>query len=255
MGVSFFGAYASHVFVEPAYLFARPAGFSAAEAAAFPSVWMTAWFALCELAHPRPGQRLLLHSAAGGVGCAVSQLAKILDCEVTGVVGRREKVDIARRFGCDHVICKAEHDLWTEAERISPDGFNVILDGNGVATLRQSWRHLAAPGKLVTFGFSSMLPVGASRPNWLKLAWDLLRTPRFSPLEMTNRNRSALSFNLSYLFDQRALLAEAMTQLLAWVEEGRIRPHPTHTFPLADAPAAHRALQSGTTTGKLLLVP
>ena len=95
----------------------------------------------------------------------------------------------------------------------------------------------------------------AGRPNWLKLAWDWLRTPRFDPLTLTNDNASVLAFNLSYLFEQRGILAEAMARLLAWVEEGKLTAPPVTRFPLDQVAEAHRALESGTTVGKLVLVP
>ncbi len=123
------------------------------------------------------------------------------------------------------------------------------------STLPQSYAHLASPGKLVIYGFHSMMPRKGGRPNWLKLAWDWLRTPRYNPLTLTNDNTSVLAFNLSYLFEQREILAEAMTRLLVWVEEGKLVAPPVTRFPLDQVADAHRALESGTTVGKLVLVP
>jgi NADPH:quinone reductase-like Zn-dependent oxidoreductase len=79
--------------------------------------------------------------------------------------------------------------------------------------------------------------------------------PRFHPLEMVNVNKGVVGFNLSYLFEEQALLTDAMTRMLAEVEAGVLRPLPVTEFSLSDAAAAHRALQSGTTVGKLVLVP
>jgi len=70
---------------------------------------------------------------------------------------------------------------------------------------------------------------------------------------MTTHNRSVLAFNLSYLFERTEILAEAMDQLLGWLEEGRIRPLPVTTFPFERVADAHRALESGETVGKLVL--
>ncbi len=163
-----------------------------------------------------------MHSAAGGVGSALVQLGRIAGCRVVGVVGSAHKVETARAMGADVVIDKSSEELWKAAETAAPQGYDVVLDANGVATLRQSYAHLASTGKLVIYGFHSMMPRQGGRPNWLKLAWDWLRTPRYNPLTLTNDNTSVLAFNLSYLFEQHALLAEAMGRLIGWVEEGQL---------------------------------
>lgn len=253
VGVTRFGGYTTHLVVPLHQVFPLPAGLTLSQGAAIPSVFMTAWFALCELAHPRPGQELLVHSAAGGVGGALVQLGKLLGCRVVGVVGAPHKVEVARALGADVVIDKSREPLWPAAESATPGGYHVICDANGVATLGESYRHLAAPGKLVVYGFHTMLPRRGGRPKWLKLAAGWLRTPRFNPLDMTGENRSVLAFNLSYLFDNQAILAEAMQQLMGWLAAGRLVPPTVSTYPLARVADAHRDLEGAQTTGKLIL--
>jgi len=253
-GVSFFDAYATHVVVPRRQVFPLPAGLTPEQAAGFPAVFLTAWFALFELAHPRPGALLLVHSAAGGVGGAVLQLATIAGARTVAVVGAPHKVATARRLGAEVVIDKSSVDLWREAERAAPHGFDVVLDANGVATLAESYRHLAAPGKLVVYGFHSMLPRRGGRPDWVKLAFDWLRTPRFSPLALTKENRSVLGFNLSYLFGRPEILERAMADLLGWLAAGRLTPLEVTRYPFDRVADAHRAIESGQTVGKLVLV-
>ena len=259
-----FGGYATHVVVPRHQVFAVPPGFTIAEAATFPAVYLTAYYALHELAHPRPGAKILVHSAAGGVGCALLQLGKLAGCTMIGVVGASSKVDVARRFGADAVIDKSREPLWPSAARHAPWGYDVVLDANGVSTLRESYRHLRSPGKLVVYGFHSILPRAregsasagaAGRVRWLPLARDWLRTPRFNPLALTGDNKSVLAMNLSYLFEERAFLDAAMTALLGWARDGSIAPLPVRTFALDAVAEAHRALESALTVGKLALVP
>jgi NADPH:quinone reductase-like Zn-dependent oxidoreductase len=255
MAVTRFNGYATQVVVKREQVFPRPAKLSVQQAAGFAAVFLTAWFALLELAHPRAGDALLVHSAAGGVGGALVQLGRIAGCKVVGVVGASHKVDPVRRLGAIDVIDKSREDLWQAAERISPEGYHVVLDANGVATLRKSYRHLAPVGKLVVYGFHSMLPREGGRPNRLRLLWDYMRTPRFNPFSLTTRNRSVLGFNLSFLFDRSELLHEAMDQLLRWVEEGKIQPLSVQAYPFEQVSQAHRDLESGQTVGKLVLIP
>lgn len=253
--VTRFGGYASHVVVDRAYVFDKPASLSFEQAAALPTVYMTAWYALFDLAHPRRGAKILVHSAAGGVGSALVQMAKRAGCEVTGVVGRTAKVDVVRDLGADHVIDKSTQDLWREAKKLAPQGFDVILDANGVSTLGASYRNLRRTGKLVVYGFHSMMPKTGGKPNWPKLALDYVRTPRFNPLDMTNDSKSVMAFNLSYLFDRVDLLREAMHDILGWLEAREIAAPQVTTYPMAEVARAHADIESGNTTGKLVLVP
>jgi NADPH:quinone reductase-like Zn-dependent oxidoreductase len=256
-GVTRFGAYASHVCVPRHQVFPISEGskFSADDWAAFPTVFLTAYHGLFHHFILHPGMKVLVHSAAGGVGGALLQLGKIARCQTVGVVGSSRKVRTALDLGADWVIDKSRDNLWTKAREVCPDGFDVVFDGNGPSTLRQSYRHLAPTGKLVAYGFHSFFSKRGGSRSYLKLLIQYLRLPRWNPLEMTNDNKSIISFNLSYLFHRSELLKEAMEHLVTWVEEGRIKPAPLQRFPLDKVADAHRALESGTTVGKLILKP
>lgn len=254
-GVTRFGGYASEVAVPAAQLFARPSGWTAAEGATFPTVHLTAWYALRELSKLRPGARVLVHSAAGGVGGAATQVAVALGARVTGTVGSREKVEVARRAGAEHVVDKSRGPWHRQTKQLAPEGFDVVLDAHGADSLRHGYAQLAPAGRLIIYGFHGLLTRGKDRPSYVKLALGYLRTPRFNPFEMTQHNRGVLAFNLSYLFERGELLGEAMSELLGWAEAGLIRPAPVRTFRLDRAADAHAALESGSSVGKLALVP
>ncbi len=254
-GVTRFGAYASHLCVpaHQVYAIAEESKFTPDQWAAFPTVFLTAYHGLFHNLVLRSGMNILVHSAAGGVGGALVQLGKIAGCRMVGVVGAGHKVSIVAGYGADAVIDKSREDLWARAEAVCPRGFDVVFDGNGPATLKQSYQHLAPTGKLVTYGFHSMLSKRGGFPNYLKLAVQYFRVPRYNPLNLTNDNKSLIAFNLSYLFDRSDLLAESMQQLIGWVEKGRIKAPPLQVFAFEEVAAAHRALESGTTVGKLVL--
>ena len=262
-GVTLFGGYSSRVVVPSHQVFLRPAHLSAMSAAAMPSVAMTAWFAVTQQAAPiRAGATVLVHSAAGGVGSMLVQLCKIHGWRVVGVVGSSHKVAECHRLGCDAVIdksaAKGRSDIWAQARRLAPKGFAAIFDANGVATLAGSYAHLAPCGKLIVYGFHTMLPKegGVLDPlQWLRMAVGWLRTPRFNPLKMVPENKSVLAFNLSFLFDQKELLDSAMAELLGWIESGRLKMPTVTAYPMDEVRAAHAALESGKTVGKLVIVP
>ncbi|MEX1368296.1 MAG: medium chain dehydrogenase/reductase family protein [Nannocystaceae bacterium] len=255
LAVTLFDGYASEVSVPRHQVFRRPRGWSDEQAAVLPAVGLTAWYALLELARPRPGAAVLVHSAAGGVGGMLVQLARHLGCQVVGVVGGPHKVKTALALGCHRVIDKSSESLWPAAEAFAPDGYHAIFDANGVATLRHSYQHIAPTGRLVVYGFATMLPRAGQRRSWLRLAWHYLRTPRFDPLALTNENRSVMGFNLSYMFEHTELLDKGMELLLGWADEGVLECPPIESYPLAQVARAHHALESGRTVGKLVLRP
>lgn len=254
-GVTRFGGYASQVCVPRAQLFAAPKTWSYAQAATFPTVHLTAYYALRQVLRTRPGERVLVHSAAGGVGLAALQLARADGLSSIGLVGSSHKRAVALEYGATDVIDKSTQATWTEVERLAPGGLHYVLESNGAETMNASYRHLRPTGRMVVYGFSSMLTRGSGRPNWLKLAYDYLRTPRYHPLKLVDENKGVIGFNLSYLFEEQSLLGEAMARMLSEVERGAIRPLPVSEFPLEKAGDAHEALQGGATIGKLALVP
>jgi NADPH:quinone reductase-like Zn-dependent oxidoreductase len=253
-GVTRFGAYSERVLVPRSHLFEIPAAMTFEQAGTLPVAFLTAWYGLFELGNARAGSRVLVHSAAGGVGSALCQLARSAGARVLGVVGSPHKVEHARAQGAELVIDKSNTPLWPAAREFAPRGFDVVLDANGAETLRQSFNHLAPMGRLVVYGFHSMMSRG-SLPNPVRMLIQYLRTPRFNPLEMVDRNVAVFAFNLSYLFAELPLYRKTMSSLLERIEDGRVSPLPVATHPLARASDAHRALQSGSTLGKLALVP
>lgn len=253
MGVTLFGGYVTRLCLPAAQVFPLPDELSLESAAGFPTVFLTAWYALHELVHPHPGDLVLVHSAAGGVGGALIQLARRLDCRVVGVVGNPDKLATARDLGAEEVFVRSD-GLWDELATAAPGGYDVILDANGGPGLRHDYRRLAPGGKLVVYGFHTMLPKGRGRPSWPKLICDYLRTPRFNPLTLTKDNRSVLAFNLSFMSEKADLLTRGLKDMLGWMAAGEIRPLAVTTFPFAHAARAHQALESGNTTGKLVLL-
>lgn len=253
IGVTLFNGYRSHLCLTTDRVFPCPDNVDLIEAAGIPTVFLTAWFMVHRQVLPRRGDRWLVHSAAGGVGSALVQLGKLAGVQVTGVVGSAHKRDYCLAMGCDAVLLRDDR-LWREAERISATGFDAIFDANGVSTLSESYAHLAPMGKLCIYGFASMLPKDG-RLNWLSLAWDWLRTPRFNPLDMTQSNRSVLAANLSFLSEHAGMLAEGMRWLLDQFATGRLKPLPVERFALQDAADAQRRIESGQSTGKLVLIP
>jgi len=256
LAVTRFGGYATSLVVRQSQVFRLPEGWSFAQGATMPTVFLTAWYGLHRVARAESGERILVHSAAGGVGTALVQLAHRAGLEVVGVVGAAHKREHVLRLGAS-VIDKSAEDLWRRAEELAPGGFDAIFDANGVSTLRGSYAHLAPGGRVVVYGFHSMLPRAGARTrglvDWPRLALAWLRTPRFDPLDLTGDNRGAHGFNLAYLFEREALLREAMGTLLDGFAAGQLEPPPVTEVSFDDVAQAQRALEGGGTIGKLAL--
>jgi NADPH:quinone reductase-like Zn-dependent oxidoreductase len=252
-GVTRFGGYATHISLEVDFVFHLPKNLTLEQGAAFPAVYLTAYHALLQNVVIRKGAKVLIHSCAGGVGSALLQLSRHLEFETTGIVGSSSKVEVAKKLGANHVIDKSQQDLWMEAEKISPNGYDVILDANGASTVKDSYMHLEPSGKLLCYGFHSMLPKTGGKLNYPQLIWTFLKTPRFNPLDMTDKNKSLVTFNLSYLFDKREMFTEAILDMVKLIEEEKIQGPQTTVFDFLNVGEAHKALESGKTTGKVVL--
>ena len=253
IAITRFGGYSTHLIAPEHQVFLLPENINFLQGAAIPAVFLTAYYALFELANPKKKSTILVHSAAGGVGSTLIQFGKLADCHVIGVVGSPHKREFVQKLGADAVIDKSTQDLWKKAKELAPMGYGVIFDANGVETLRQDYKHLDSGGKLVVYGFHSMFSKGRGTPNWFKLLWDYFRTPRFNPLNMTSDNHSILAFNLSYMFDKKEILTDNMNTILKWIQEGKISPPTVKAYPFEQAAEAQRDLESGQTVGKLVL--
>lgn len=251
--VTRFGGYTSHLCAQEELVFHLPKNLTLEAAAGFSAVFLTAYHALFQNIVIPNKVRVLIHSAAGGVGSALVQLCRWKKYDVTGVVGSSHKVNFVKSLGAQHVIDKSTQDLWYEARSISPQGYDVIADANGAETLKESYHHLASSGKLLVYGFHTMMPKEGGKVDWFKLIRTYLKTPRFSPLEMTSDNKSVIAFNLSYLFDKKDMFIEAMNQLILLIESGAIKGPSTTVFDFVSVGEAHKLLESGKSTGKIVL--
>jgi NADPH:quinone reductase-like Zn-dependent oxidoreductase len=251
-GACRFGGYSTAINCPQEHLWKLPTGWSMERGAAFSVAYLTAHYALHHVGHLGETDVVLVHSAAGGVGTALLHLLAINGNKSVGVVGGTSKVAHAEAAGAMNVIDKSHQDLWEKAESIHPLGYDIILDANGASTLKGSYDHLKPAGRLLIYGFASMFSHSGSR-NWPKLIWDYLRTPRFSPFDLTQSNKTVSGFNLIYLFENVDLFRAIMKELLGWNRSGLLPAMPITTFDFEDVADAHRALESGKTVGKLVL--
>jgi NADPH2:quinone reductase len=231
------GAYAEARLVAADRLVPLPDGISDELAAAVLLKGMTAEYLIRRTYAVRSGNTVLLHAAAGGVGLIASQWLAVLGATVIGVVGSREKAELARAHGCAHALVRAEDDIVARVRELTDGrGVSVVYDAVGKATLAMSLDSLAPRGLLVSYGNASGKP------------------DPVDPLVLSQKGSLYLTRpKLADYVETRTELLDSARALFDTVVAGKIRVRIGQRFALADAADAHRALESRATTGSTLL--
>jgi NADPH2:quinone reductase len=223
------GGYAARAAVDERWLFDLPPEASFEEGAAFPLAFLTAWLPLTRQAHVRPGTRVLVHAAAGGVGTAAVQVARVLGAEVVATAGSEEKLEVPRSLGAAQALT---YDRLPEIDPV-----DVVFDPVGGQLFADSLRLLRPLGVAVAVGYAG----GAWQP--------------LDPALAVGRNFSVAGFYLGRLMQLVPQVVEdAAHDLLRLWAQGLVRPVVGATFPLAQAADAHRTIEERRSTGKVVLL-
>ena len=233
------GAYAAERLIPAHRLVKLPSNIEERQAAAMMLQGMTAQYLLRRTYRVQPGDTILFHAAAGGVGLIACQWAKQLGARVLGTVGSTEKAELARAHGCDEPILYREEDFVARVRELTDgEGVAAVYDSVGEATFLKSLDCLRPMGILVSFGQSSG-PVTSFNPGLLAAKGSLFLT------------RPSL---MHYTAKRKDLLASA-AELFAVATSGEVRIEINQTYPLAEAARAHRDLEGRRTTGSTVLLP
>jgi NADPH:quinone reductase-like Zn-dependent oxidoreductase len=254
MALTRFGAHADTICVPERLVLPIPDEMSFEEAAAIPVNYITAYHMLFRVASIRPGEKVLIHMAAGGVGLAALQLCQTVQGVETFGTASASKHDAIRKEGCHHPIDYRSVDYADEIMRLTGGrGVDVILDALGGKDWKKGIDLLRPVGRLVAFGFANMS--SGEKRSLFHMARQALSIPLFSPLGLMDKNRSVSGVNIGHLWDELDLLTEEMNALLDLYKKGVVRPHIDATFPFSEAAAAHRRIQDRKNIGKVLLIP
>jgi len=231
------GGYAEARLIDAERLVILPDSISSEQAAAMMLQGMTAHMLLRSVHRVEPGETILIHAAAGGVGLIVCQWAKALGATVIGTVGSDEKAELARAHGCDHPIVYTRQDFVAEVARITGGAkLPVVYDSIGKDTFMHSLDCLAPRGMMVSFGNASG-PVDPFPPGLLAQKGSLFLTRP----------------TLYHYIATRAELETASSELFEVVTSGQVKIEVKQRFALKDAAEAHRQLEARKTTGSTIL--
>lgn len=249
MGVTRFGAYASHLNSDEDYVLPMPDDWSFAEGAAYLVQVLTAYYALKPLGNLQTGQTVLIHSAAGGVGLWANRIAKQWDAYTIGTVGRAEKLDILQQESYDRGIVRSNNFARDLKEALGDRPLHIILESIGGKIWKIGFEALAPQGRCVIFGSARYASVG-KRPNYFKMLYHHFTRPKLDPQQMIQNNNALLGFNLIWLYHQKELMHELLQEIKA-LPLGRARID--RTFPFNDLPQAILHFQTGKTVGKVIV--
>jgi putative PIG3 family NAD(P)H quinone oxidoreductase len=229
------GGYASYVVVPAGQLMPVPEGVSLVEAAALPEVACTVWSNVFMLAGLEAGERFLVHGGAGGIGTFAIQIASALGAEVFTTAGSPEKLALCAQLGADVTINYRDEDFVAVLKERG--GADVILDNMGAKYLARNVDALATEGRLVIIGMQ----------GGIKAELDIAR------LLGKRGSVHATSLRSRPTEDKALICADVVENVWPLVEDGQVVPIIHATLPLEEAAEAHRLIDSGEHTGKILL--
>jgi len=233
------GSYAEYALAPASQLVPIPPAVDLNTAAAAMLQGMTAHYLTHSTFPLKPGDRCLVHAAAGGAGRLIVQMAKMLGATVYGTAGNDEKAAIAKQAGADEVVIYTREDFVPRVKEFTGGkGLDVVYDSVGASTFLKGLDLLRPRGTMALFGQSSG-PVAPIDPNILNPKGSLYLT------------RPSLAH---HCLTREELLWRA-GDVLNWIGDGKLNLRIDKTYPLADAAQAHRDLEGRKTAGKLLLIP
>jgi synaptic vesicle membrane protein VAT-1 len=251
-GMPRFGGYTDTLAIDAAQVYRMPEGMSFEEAAAFPVVYLTAYDMMLFTGNLRPGSRVLVHSAAGGVGLAAIDLARTRDCLILGTASTSKHAFLRER-GCQHPIDSGGDYVAAVRAIVGDAGVDLILDPVGGPSWGEGYDLLAPCGRLVAFGMSAAAS-GKKRSLWHAIV-QVLQVRRYNPMKLMDDNKTVSGVNMGHLFSRLDLLRPQFEALLALYAAGKIRPRVDRAFSFAEAPAAHHYIHDRKAIGKVVLVP
>jgi len=249
-----FGGHADLVCAAAERVLPMPDDLSFTDGAALPVNYLTAYHMLFRVANLRPGARVLVHMAAGGVGLAVLQLCRTVPEVVTFGTASAAKHAVLREEGCTHPIDYRSEDYSARVRELTGgEGVDLVLDALGGRDWKRGLRLLRPVGHLVAYGFANLS--GGERRSVRRLAGQVTGVPLMTPFGLMERNHTVSGVNLGHLWGRSDLLREELAALLDLWRAGAIKPHIDGVYPFAEAAAAHRRIGERRNIGKVILVP
>ena len=245
-----FGGYSSVVVVPSAQAVTRPPGLDAVTAAAIPVTGLTAWMMLEEMGRVRAGDRVLVHSAGGGVGLMALDLILRRGAIAVGTASAGKHAFLKER-GYHELVDYRTQDFH-EVLKDGP-GFDLILDAVGGASWAKGLKLLRPTGRLICFGFSSGTSGNTRSPLALLKFASTVPWLKVNPVALMNENIGVMGVNMGNMWDETERVTGWMRSLLTLWEEGTLRPVVHAAIPFERAAEAHQLIHNRENLGKVVL--
>ena len=249
MGTIRFGAYTTHLNIDPRYIIKLPEDWSFEEGASFIVQSLTAYYSLVELGNIKQDYTVLIHSAAGGVGIYANRIAKIYNAFTIGTIGSESKRNFLINEGYDEIIFRSNNFSKKLRHILEDRKLNIVLESIGGKIFEDSFKLLAPSGRIIIYGGAQFMSHSA-KPDYLKLIPKYLFRPRVDPLSLSNLNKSIMGFNLIYLWDRPNELKVMIKNIL---EMNLKKPHVGKVYSFRNLMEALRYFQSGRSIGKVVV--
>ncbi len=254
IAVTRFGGYADTVCVDASQSYLMPEEMSFEEGAALPVNYLTAYHMLFNVLRVRPGDHVLVHQAAGGVGTAACQLCRSVDGVVTFGTASKAKHDYVKSQGCTHPIDYHSSDYAEVVREMTGGrGVHAVLDALGGKDWKKGYSLLRPGGMLILFGWANMAKFGERRLT--HVARQFLQMPWWTPVQLMQGNKGVSGVNMGHLWRESEMMRDAFDVLLKLYAKGAIKPHVDRSFRFEEAADAHAYIEAGKNVGKVLLTP
>jgi NADPH2:quinone reductase len=244
-----FGGYAEIAISDYRATAKIPNNLDLSQATSLTTQYCTAWYCAVHHVNLFPGDKVLVHAAAGGVGTALVQIAKWKGCEVFGTAGSPEKLEYLKELGVDHPINYRNTDFEKEVKKLAAEGIDVVFDPIGGSSVKKGLNLLHAGGRMVLFGAASM-----SGANVFEKVQAGLGFGFYHPVQFMMPSKAMIGVNMLRIADESPqILKRCLDGVVKAVEDGHINPLGGSIFPHTELAMAHNMLENRKTKGKVAI--
>ena len=249
--LTLFGGYAEYAIAEQGVVHKIPENMDPGVAVALATQFCAAFFLSDRIANIQENEKVLIHAAAGGVGTALVQMALHKNCVVFGTCSSSEKIEYLKKNGVHHPINHTENDFAKTIRMIVGDnGLDVVFNPIGGKSLKKGFRLLAAGGRLVSYGVSSL---NSKKTIFGKLK-DLWQFGLYHPVQFLSNSKGIIGMNMLKIAEEKSeKIAKVMDEVIQLHQKGILCPHVGAAYAIAQLEEAHRFLESHKSMGKIVV--
>ncbi len=246
-----FGGYAEYAKTDVSGVVPISNEMDVVKASALATQYCTAYYAAFECINLFKDDRVLIHAAAGGVGTALTQLAKLKECEVIGLTSKEKKIAYLKDNGVDHAINISKTDYSQKIKELSDEKLDVVFNSVGGKTYKQDLKMLDKGGRILLYGVADRLEKRKGALGTFSLLW---KFGIMTPVQLMISSQSIIGINMLRIADHKPkILKRCLEKVVEMTEKGMLDPKEGGVFNIADIDKAHALLESRNSVGKIVV--